>query len=50
MEGVYVIDEVALLSVAVVRTIRAYMAYTVVLGSALLLAIGADCGYALVEE
>ena len=50
MESVYVIDEVALLSVAVVRTTRTYQAYTVVFGTALLLAIDTDSGDTLVQE
>ena len=50
MESVYVIGDVALLPVAVVRTMRANKVYTVVLGTALLLAIGTDSGDALVQE
>ena len=50
MESVYVIDDVALLSVAVVRTTRTYQAYTVVFGTALLLAIDTDSGDTLVQE
>ena len=50
MESVYVIGDVTLLPVAVVRTMRANKVYTVVLGSALLLAISTDSGDTLVQE
>ena len=50
MESVYVIGDVALLPMAVVRTMRANKVYTVVLGTALLLAISTDSGDTLVQE
>ena len=50
MESVYVIGDVALLPVAMVRTMRANKVYTVVLGTALLLAISTDSGDTLVQE
>ena len=50
MESVYVIGDLTLLPVAMVRTMRANKVYTVVLGSALLLAISTDSGDTLVQE
>ena len=50
VESVYVIGDVALLPMAVVRTMRANKVYTVVLGTALLLAISTDSGDTLVQE
>ena len=50
MESVYVIGDVALQFVALVCTIRVNQAYTIVFGTALLLAICTDGGYALVQE
>ena len=50
VESVYVIGDVALLPMAVVRTMRANKVYTIVLCTALLLAISTDSGDTLVQE